>query len=180
MDAGQREQRILQLCEQAGFDRDPFLRSFGLSIDPRMVETVARVLDPPQILYADAARRGVGGRQGRSSQESVVVPKDGAWSMDNQQLYVAAKCSSYAMIALVNPREQTQLQTFCQALHSKATQMGMHFPQWPDLVSLCPSPAKRAGQVRTRARGRGVALQRGRGRLPTVGVFLRPGDRRDE
>lgn len=59
VDAGQREQRIQQLCEQAGFDRDPFLRAFGLSIDPRMVETSARVLEPPQILYADAGRRGV-------------------------------------------------------------------------------------------------------------------------
>ena len=71
--------------------------------------------------------------------ESVVIPKEGAWSMDSQQLYVAAKCSSYSMIALVNPKEQNQLQNFCQALYSKATQMGMEFPQWPDLVCLLPS-----------------------------------------
>ncbi|ETN70048.1 PAZ domain protein, partial [Necator americanus] len=124
VDASQREERIAQLCQQAGFDRDPFLKEFGLSVSPRMFETMARVIQPPQIMFGDNSKMV----------DPIVHPKDGAWSMDNQTLYLPATCGSYSMIALVNPRDQNLLQGFCQALYAKATQMGMDFPKWPDLV----------------------------------------------
>ncbi|VDM99836.1 unnamed protein product [Thelazia callipaeda] len=124
VDAVSREQCIVSLCEQANFTHDPFLREFGLQISPKMCETVARVLTPPRILFGENNRR----------MDPVVIPKDGAWSLDNQQLYVPAICRSYSMIAMVSPREQNHLQTFCQALTQKASQMGMEFPNWPDLV----------------------------------------------
>lgn len=53
VDAVSREQRISLLCEQAGFQHDPFLREFGLQINPKMFETVARVLAPPRILFGE-------------------------------------------------------------------------------------------------------------------------------
>ncbi len=59
MDATTRERRINSLLEQAGFNRDPFLREFGLQLNTRMVETNARVLQPPQILYNEQNRRVV-------------------------------------------------------------------------------------------------------------------------
>ncbi|KJH50570.1 piwi domain protein [Dictyocaulus viviparus] len=124
VDASQREERIAQLCQQAGFDRDPFLKEFGLSVSSRMFETMARVIQPPQIMFGDNSKMV----------DPIVHPKDGAWSMDNQTLYLPATCGSYSMIALVNPRDQNLLQGFCQALYAKATQMGMDFPKWPDLV----------------------------------------------
>ncbi|VDN28919.1 unnamed protein product [Gongylonema pulchrum] len=124
VDAVSREQRIVALFEQAGFQEDPFLREFGLRINPEMCETTARVLTPPRILFGENNRRA----------DPIVIPKDGAWSMDNQQLYVPASCKSFSMIALVDPREQNQLQSFCQAIAQKACQMGMKFPSWPDLV----------------------------------------------
>ncbi|KAJ1348324.1 hypothetical protein KIN20_003602 [Parelaphostrongylus tenuis] len=40
-------------------------------------------------------------------QDPIVHPKDGAWSMDNQKLYLPATCGSYSMIALVNPEIKT-------------------------------------------------------------------------
>ncbi|KAJ1348327.1 putative protein tag-76 [Parelaphostrongylus tenuis] len=52
VDASQREERIAQLCQQVGFDRNPFLKEFGLSLSPRMFETIARVIQPPQIKLA--------------------------------------------------------------------------------------------------------------------------------
>lgn len=54
-----REQRIASLCEQAGFQCDPFLREFGLKINPKMHETVARVLTPPRILFGENNSRTV-------------------------------------------------------------------------------------------------------------------------
>uniref|UniRef100_A0A915Q2W1 Uncharacterized protein n=1 Tax=Setaria digitata TaxID=48799 RepID=A0A915Q2W1_9BILA len=124
VDAISREQCIASLCEQAGFQRDPFLREFGLQINPKMYEMIARVLTPPRILFGENNRRT----------DPIVTPKDGAWSMDNQQLYLPASCRSYSMIAMVSPREQNHLQAFCQSLTQKAGQMGMEFPSWPDLV----------------------------------------------
>ncbi|VDN21856.1 unnamed protein product, partial [Cylicostephanus goldi] len=56
VDASQREERIAQLCQQAGFDRDPFLKEFGLSVSPRMFETMARVIQPPQIMFGDNSK----------------------------------------------------------------------------------------------------------------------------
>ncbi|TKR75776.1 hypothetical protein L596_017019 [Steinernema carpocapsae] len=124
VDAEQREKRIVSLVQQAGFDTDPFLKEFGLKISPQMVETVGRVLRPPAIQYGENNRR----------MDPIVMPKDGAWSMDNQVLYLPAACRSYSLIALVNPREQPNIQNFCQALHQKAQNMGLMLPQWPDLV----------------------------------------------
>ncbi|KAK6051200.1 PAZ domain protein [Cooperia oncophora] len=154
VDASQREERIAQLCQQAGFDRDPFLKEFGLSVSSRMFETMARVIQPPQIMFGDNSKMVVGlmfnfkpltftVKESSDAhhtfantplKDPIVHPKDGAWSMDNQTLYLPATCGSYSMIALVNPRDQNLLQGFCQALYAKATQMGMDFPKWPDLV----------------------------------------------
>ncbi|VDK73916.1 unnamed protein product [Litomosoides sigmodontis] len=124
VDAISREQRIASLCEQADFQHDPFLHEFGLQINPKMCEMIGRVLAPPRILLGENNRKT----------DPIVTPKDGAWSMDNQQLYLPASCHSYSMIAIVSPREQNHLQAFCQALSEKASQMGMEFPRWPDLV----------------------------------------------
>ncbi|VDO36390.1 unnamed protein product [Haemonchus placei] len=124
VDASQREERIAQLCQQAGFDRDPFLKEFDLSVSPMILETMARVIQPPQIMFGDNSKIVY----------PIVHPKDGAWSMDNQTLHLPATCGIYSMVALVNHRDQNLPQGFCQALYAKATQMGMVFPKWPDLV----------------------------------------------
>uniref|UniRef100_A0A914S843 Uncharacterized protein n=1 Tax=Parascaris equorum TaxID=6256 RepID=A0A914S843_PAREQ len=52
-------------------------------------------------------------------QDPVVVPKDGAWSLDNQRLYLPAICRSYSLIAMVNPLEQHTLESFLD--HLKVT-----------------------------------------------------------
>ncbi|KAH7732179.1 tag-76 [Aphelenchoides avenae] len=122
-DAPQRKERILSLFQQADFRDDPFLQTFGLSVSTEMVQTVGRVLTPPAILYRKNNRC-----------DPIILPRDGAWSMDNQELYLPAKCRSYSLIGMVNPREQSLLQGFCQAFHQQATKMGLDFPSWPDLV----------------------------------------------
>ncbi|CAD5229313.1 unnamed protein product [Bursaphelenchus okinawaensis] len=121
VDAQQRENNIEKLCEMAGFRDDPFLKSFGLQIDTKMIETVGRVLPPPQILYGN-------------QRQDVVTPKDGVWPVEHQRLYVPAECGSYSIFALVDPKEQPVLQKFCHFLGQKAQQMGMNFPQWPEFV----------------------------------------------
>ncbi|KAI6230110.1 hypothetical protein M3Y99_01102100 [Aphelenchoides fujianensis] len=120
VDAQHRQASIGELCELAGFRDDPFLQTFGLQVSSDMVETHGRVLDPPQVAF----NRG----------EESVTPKDGAWSVE-QRLFMPAECRSYAIFALVDPKEQQQLQAFCEYLGNKARAMGLKFPEWPELVA---------------------------------------------
>ncbi|KAH7732292.1 ALG-4 protein [Aphelenchoides avenae] len=116
-DAPQRKERILSLFQQADFRDDPFLQTFGLSVSTEMIQTVGRVLTPPAILYRKNNRC-----------DPIILPHDGAWSMDNQELYLTAKCRSYSLIGMVNLREQSLLQGFRQAFHQQATKTGFEFP----------------------------------------------------
>ncbi len=124
MDAPVREQKILSLLDQAGFNRDPFLREFRIQLNSKMTELSGRVLSPPQILY----------NQGNVRVDPVVTPRDGSWQCDTEVLFSAAECRSYSMIAMVQQHQQPTLQNFCQALFRKATDMGLRFPKWPDVV----------------------------------------------
>lgn len=125
VDAQSRETRINSLAAQAGFNKDPFLREFGLSLSMNMTEVVGRVLPPPQIQYNERSKRGTNPQ---------VTPKDGVWGTDNQLLYQPAVCNSYAMIGMVSPNQQSAMQQFCQTLCYKANDMGLKWPQWPDVV----------------------------------------------
>ncbi|KAI6203095.1 hypothetical protein M3Y94_00516900 [Aphelenchoides besseyi] len=100
---------------------------FGLQISPDMVETHGRVLEPPVLAYHNG--------------EEEVTPKDGAWPVENQRLYMPAECRSYVIFALVDPKEQNQLENFCELLGKKARAMGLKFPDWPEHVSYGSNPA---------------------------------------
>ncbi len=56
VDAPTREQKILTLAKSAGYERDPFLKEFGIQMNLRMVEMTARVIPAPQILYNEHNR----------------------------------------------------------------------------------------------------------------------------
>ncbi|CEF65684.1 Argonaute/Dicer protein, PAZ domain and Stem cell self-renewal protein Piwi domain and Ribonuclease H-like domain and Protein of unknown function DUF2650 family-containing protein [Strongyloides ratti] len=125
VDAQQREDRIQALFKDACFENDLFLKSFGLSIAPKMVEVIGRVIEPPGIQYGPNINPNI---------DTKVFPIDGAWSMDNQSLYLPATCESYALMALISPKDEHILQNFAINLAQKAQQMGMKFPNWPDVV----------------------------------------------
>ena len=70
--------------------------------------------------------------------------------MDKQILYAPATCRSYAIIAMVQqqapPVQQPALTSvratpfslsfrqFCQSISGKASDMGLRWPKWPDVV----------------------------------------------
>ncbi len=59
MDAPTREQKVMGLMEAAGFNRDPFLREFGVQLNTKMAEMNARVLPVPQLQYNENNERMV-------------------------------------------------------------------------------------------------------------------------
>jgi eukaryotic translation initiation factor 2C len=64
-----RENMIKQNVIQLGWDKDPYLREYGLEVDKNMFKTQARVLPVPQIQY------------GPGSQDQKFTPKDGRWDL---------------------------------------------------------------------------------------------------
>ena len=95
--------KIMALARSANYDKDPFLKEFGIQVSAAMAEHRARVLDPPKVQYNPNNRR----------MNPVSTPKDGAWDRDlpGQVLLEPAHCRGYSLIALVPDREQGNLQS---------------------------------------------------------------------
>ena len=138
MDAHQREQRIMALCEQAAFNREPFLRVGPMR---KILITVSLAGVRPRREYADGGDDGprpAGPVDPLWRQHEEAGPNRAAarWRLGSRQsgtvilnfvsgpkaiqtLYLPAHCRAYSLIALVNQWEQNALQGFCAALHAK-------------------------------------------------------------
>lgn len=60
----ERKKAIKTGLDMLDWTKDPYLRNYGLEIDPNMLTTEARVLDPPTVQYRDEqmAKPGYSGR----------------------------------------------------------------------------------------------------------------------
>lgn len=47
-----RKQAIDHGLAMLDWQNDPFLQNYGLNINPNMIKTTARILDPPEVLFA--------------------------------------------------------------------------------------------------------------------------------
>ncbi|RLN37082.1 hypothetical protein BBJ28_00025158, partial [Nothophytophthora sp. Chile5] len=57
-----RQDNIMDQVRQAGFENDPYLAAFGIKVDQRLETTEARVMDPPDVQYANVSERPSGGQ----------------------------------------------------------------------------------------------------------------------
>ncbi|KAE9354836.1 Protein argonaute 12 [Phytophthora rubi] len=57
-----RRENILTQVRQAGFENDPFLNAFGMQVGQQLERTDVRVLDPPDVQYANVSERPTGGQ----------------------------------------------------------------------------------------------------------------------
>lgn len=48
----QRQQAINNGLRMLDWENDPVLKRYGMKINPNMIQTNARILDPPEVLYA--------------------------------------------------------------------------------------------------------------------------------
>ena len=51
----QRKQAIDHGLEKLEWQNDLYLKNYGMKINPNMIQTSARVLDPPEVLFAKGA-----------------------------------------------------------------------------------------------------------------------------
>jgi hypothetical protein len=85
--------KIQSLCSDADFEKDPFIKEFGLHVDTsEMVKVTGRVLEAPKLSVGeDPATRHT-------------KPKEGVWS-ETEKFYLPATCNSYALISFMPEKE---------------------------------------------------------------------------
>nr|CCA27516.1 Argonaute2 (AGO2) putative [Albugo laibachii Nc14] len=110
-----RKLRIEQKLRDAGFERDPVLKAFGLAVNSKMVSAKARILPEPEISYSRGTER----------------PRDGAWNMKNKSFFQSAHLASWAVISMCDPRRcgPDQIKKFFTQVVKQMKEFGMQIPQ---------------------------------------------------
>ncbi|ETI45958.1 hypothetical protein F443_09597 [Phytophthora nicotianae P1569] len=87
----QRRENILSQMHQAGFENDPYLAAFGLKVDQQPETTEVRVLDPPDVQYANVSER----------------PSGGQWNLRDKKFVNGAVLRNWGVVvdANVSPRD---------------------------------------------------------------------------
>ncbi|KAG2788143.1 Protein argonaute [Phytophthora cactorum] len=87
----QRRENILSQIRQAGFENDPYLTAFGLKVDQQLETTEVRVLDPPDVQYANVSER----------------PSGGQWNLRDKKFVHGAVLRNWGVVvdANVSPRD---------------------------------------------------------------------------
>uniref|UniRef100_A0A8W8MXD6 Piwi domain-containing protein n=1 Tax=Magallana gigas TaxID=29159 RepID=A0A8W8MXD6_MAGGI len=100
--------------EEANFNADPFLQTFGININPMMCDLQGRVLHPPKILY--------GGRT-----KAQAVPNQGVWDMRGKQFYSGTEIRVWAIACFAPQRtvREDALRNFTQQLQRISNDAGM-------------------------------------------------------
>merc|ERR1719450_336305 len=120
--APDRQAEINSLLSKAGFNTDPYLKNFGLSIKPEMIEFPGRILPAPQIQYG-----------GSSKTNNIVIPDRGVWDMRSKQFFLGKKVECWAIISFANPRHMRKesIDIFVASLVKLSSDAGMMMNQFP-------------------------------------------------
>ncbi|EWC45585.1 hypothetical protein DRE_05443 [Drechslerella stenobrocha 248] len=87
-----RLETIKKNVQELNWKDDPVLQKYGLTINPNMIQTSARVLDAPKICY------GVG------SQDATFAPRDGRWDLRGKKFARTTTLKSWAIGIAAQPR----------------------------------------------------------------------------
>ena len=122
--APDREREIKNLISKADFNNDPFIRQFGLKVSQTMLDTPARVLNPPKMEY----------KAGHFNTRTITAPCQGVWDMRGKQLYAGITIRSWA-IACFTPQQSVppeSLRSFVERLMGISCDLGMKIESQPD------------------------------------------------
>ena len=120
--APDRQAEINSLLSKAGFNTDPYLKNFGLSIKPEMIEFPGRILPAPQIQYG-----------GSSKTNNIVIPDRGVWDMRSKQFFLGKKVECWAIVSFANHRHMRKesIDIFVASLVKLSSDAGMMMNQFP-------------------------------------------------
>src|SRR5690606_1749254 len=98
----ERRNHILKNVASLDWANDPILRRYGLTIDPTMIQTMARVLPTPKVMY------------GQGSQKNNFQPIGGRWDLRGLKFAKPTVIKNWGIMVFARQRdcEQAVLQQF--------------------------------------------------------------------
>ncbi|GAO47878.1 hypothetical protein G7K_2074-t1 [Saitoella complicata NRRL Y-17804] len=113
----ERGSEIRQNVQDLGWERDGYLKEYGMGIAGEMMVSEARVLPAPKIVY------------GKASREAVVQPRDGKWNLQGKKMFEAKLTKGWGVLVFDSPNRlpQQAVQNFCRQFVTVAVDMGLTF-----------------------------------------------------
>lgn len=105
-------------------DGDEYLKSFKIGIEPKMIETPARLLDPPSVRFLEAP---------------AVLPYNGGWTMTTQKLVQPSQLVSMAVLSFCSETHMSLncLYTFCNQFMLAAEAVGIQVGSVQPIIRYC-------------------------------------------
>ncbi|KAF1777221.1 Protein argonaute, N-terminal [Phytophthora cactorum] len=103
-----RQETIIDQVRQAGFENDPYLAAFGMKVEQRLETTEARVMDPPDVQYANVSER----------------PSGGQWNLRDKRFVEGATMRNWGVVISANVGER-DVQGFIRNLVDMAGKSGL-------------------------------------------------------
>ncbi|TYZ59295.1 hypothetical protein PybrP1_006571 [[Pythium] brassicae (nom. inval.)] len=104
-----RAKNILEHAHSAGFENDPFVKAFGMTVDMRMETVEAKVLETPEVQYANVLER----------------PRMGMWSLKDRTFVDGAVLRNWGVVVHANVSE-SDVQRFVRTLCNIAQLRGIN------------------------------------------------------
>ncbi|OWZ02930.1 Argonaute3, partial [Phytophthora megakarya] len=103
-----RQETISDQVHQAGFENDPYLAAFGMKVEQRLETVEARVMDPPDVQYANVSEQ----------------PHGGQWNLRDKCFVKGATMRNWGVVISANVGER-DVQGFIRNLVDMAGKSGM-------------------------------------------------------
>lgn len=103
-----RRENITSQVHQAGFENDPYLEAFGMKVGLQLETTDARVLDPPDVQYANVSEK----------------PSGGQWNLRDKRFVCGATMRNWGVVVDANVSDY-DVRGFIQNLVDMASKSGL-------------------------------------------------------
>ena len=129
-----RETDILQTINQNGYEKDPYAKEFGITVDEKLASVEARVLPAPWLKYHDTGK------------EKEYLPQVGQWNMTNKKMINGSTINYWACINFSRSVQESTVSGFCHQLVQMCKVSGMEFNHEPviPIHSARPDQVKKA------------------------------------
>ncbi|XP_046362549.1 protein argonaute-2-like isoform X2 [Haliotis cracherodii] len=127
--APDREKEINSLVYKADFNNDPYLQTFGVTVQYEMTDVKGRILTPPKLQY--------GGRT-----KAQAVPNQGVWDMRGKQFYSGIEIRVWAIACFAPQRtvREDALRNFTSQLQRISNDAGMPIMGQPCFCKYATGP----------------------------------------
>ncbi|OWZ02375.1 LOW QUALITY PROTEIN: Argonaute3, partial [Phytophthora megakarya] len=106
-----------QIC-RTGFENDPYLAAFGIKVEQRLETAEARMLDPPDILFANVVER----------------PRRGQWNLRSKRFLEGATLRNWGVVVLANNIGERTVVDFIRNVVAVAGRCGMNMENDPLII----------------------------------------------